>query len=66
MFVGRKKELDLPDDAYRSDKGEMVVIYGRRRIGKSCLVELFAKYKLHYYAFEAIEGKFSPVSVFLV
>jgi AAA+ ATPase superfamily predicted ATPase len=57
MFVGRKKELEALDDAYRSDKGEMVVIYGRRRIGKSCLVEQFAKNKPHYYAFEAIEGE---------
>jgi AAA+ ATPase superfamily predicted ATPase len=43
MFVGRQKELKLLDEAYQSDKGELVVIYGRRRIGKSSLVEQFAK-----------------------
>ena len=34
MFVGRQKELDLLEDAYRSPKSELVVIYGRRRMGK--------------------------------
>lgn len=57
MFVGRKKELKLLDEAYQSDKAELVVIYGRGRIGKSCLVEQFAKNKPHYYVFEAIEGE---------
>ena len=57
MFVGRKKELKLLDESYQSEKAELVVIYGRRRIGKSCLVEQFAKNKPHYYAFEAIEGE---------
>ena len=33
MFVGRKNELKLLNDAYRSKKDELVVLYGRRRIG---------------------------------
>ena len=57
MFVGRQKELKILDEAYQSEKCELVVIYGRRRIGKSSLVEQFAKNKPHYYAFEAIEGE---------
>jgi len=57
MFVGRKKELNLLEDAYRSPRGELVVIYGRRRIGKSSLVSHFAKNKPHFHAFEAIEGE---------
>lgn len=32
MFVGRRKELDLLEDAYSSPKSELVVIYGRHRI----------------------------------
>ena len=35
MFVGRKNELKLLNDAYRSEKNKLVVLYGRRRIGKS-------------------------------
>jgi len=45
MFVGRKNELKLLNDAYRSGKDELVVLYGRRRIGKSSLVKRFAEKK---------------------
>jgi AAA+ ATPase superfamily predicted ATPase len=45
MFVGRKNELKLLNDAYRSEKDELVVLYGRRRIGKSSLVKRFAEKK---------------------
>ncbi len=57
MFVGRKNELKLLNDAYRSGKDELVVLYGRRRIGKSSLVKCFAKKKKFYYGFEALEGE---------
>jgi len=57
MFVGRKNELKLLNDAYRSEKDELVVLYGRRRIGKSSLVKCFAKKKKSYYEFEAPEGE---------
>ena len=45
MFVGRKNELRMLNDAYRSGKDELVVLYGRRRIGKSSLVKRFAEKK---------------------
>ena len=45
MFVGRKNELKLLNDAYRSEKDELVVLYGIRRIGKSSLVKCFAEKK---------------------
>ncbi len=57
MFVGRKKELKLLEDAYVSPLSELVVIYGRRRIGKSRLVEQFIGEKPHIYSFEAVEGE---------
>jgi AAA+ ATPase superfamily predicted ATPase len=57
MFVGRRKELELLEDAYRSPKSELVVIYGRRRIGKSSLVHHFARGKPHFFPFEAVEGE---------
>ncbi|VAX36724.1 archaeal ATPase, fused to C-terminal DUF234 domain [hydrothermal vent metagenome] len=56
MFVGRMNELNLLEEAYRSDKGKLVVIYGRRRVGKSSLVDAFLKEKSGCYAFEAIEN----------
>ena len=45
MFVGRDHELRILEDAYRSPRSELVVIYGRRRIGKSSLVRQFAEGK---------------------
>jgi len=57
MFVGRKRELKLLNEAYHSPRSELVVIYGRRRIGKSSLVNKFAENKSPFYTFEAIEGE---------
>ena len=41
MFIGREKELKALDNRYQSDKFEFVVIYGRRRVGKTALINQF-------------------------
>lgn len=41
MFIGRDKELNALDKLYKSDKFEFVVIYGRRRVGKTALINQF-------------------------
>lgn len=41
-FVGRKSELKLLDDLYKSKKFEMLIMHGRRRVGKSFLLAHFA------------------------
>lgn len=41
MFVGRDKELKALNNLYTSDKFEFVVIYGRRRVGKTALINQF-------------------------
>ncbi|MDO4623323.1 MAG: ATP-binding protein [Eubacteriales bacterium] len=41
MFVGRKKELNALDRLYKSDRFEFAVIYGRRRVGKTSLINHF-------------------------
>jgi len=45
MFVGRKKELNELNFRFNSSKKEFGVIYGRRRIGKSTLINEFLKDK---------------------
>ena len=45
MFIGRGKELGQLQQAYDSDKFEFVVIYGRRRVGKTALINQFVKDK---------------------
>jgi len=34
-FINRKRELEFLERAYNSDRAEFLVIYGRRRIGKT-------------------------------
>ena len=41
MFIGREKELNALNKLYHSDKFEFVVIYGRRRVGKTALIKQF-------------------------
>ena len=43
MFVGRKKELDSLMELWDKPQASLVVCRGRRRIGKSTLVEEFAR-----------------------
>ena len=57
MFIGRNVELQQLNDKYNTGKSELVVIYGRRRIGKSSLVEKFAEDKKFFFKFEGIEGE---------
>ena len=45
MFKGRKKELELLEDLYDSKQFEFLVLYGRRRVGKTELLKEFTKNK---------------------
>lgn len=41
MFIGREKELNALEKLYVSNKFEFLVIYGRRRVGKTALINKF-------------------------
>ena len=41
MFIGRERELDALNKLYNSNKFEFAVIYGRRRVGKTALINEF-------------------------
>lgn len=41
MFVDRTDELATLDRAYRSGRAELFVLYGRRRVGKTELLQVF-------------------------
>ncbi len=45
MFIGRKTELKQLNEQYNSNRFEFAVIYGRRRIGKTSLIQEFIKDK---------------------
>ncbi len=48
-FINRVDEIDTLNKRYKSNKSEFLVIYGRRRIGKTELIKQFAKDKKHFY-----------------
>ena len=39
MFVAREHELQVLEKLFTSDSFEMVVLYGRRRVGKTALID---------------------------
>ena len=41
MFVGRERELETLNKLFNSERFEFVVMYGRRRIGKTALINKF-------------------------
>lgn len=45
MFTGRVEELKLLNEKYRTKNSEFIVVYGRRRIGKTALIREFIKGK---------------------
>lgn len=45
MFIGREKELQQLNRLYNSDKFEFAVIYGRRRVGKTAIINEFINNK---------------------
>lgn len=55
MFVGRDKELATMEKLYQKEKFQLVVLYGRRRIGKTTLISRFidGKPAIFYTAQEA-------------
>ncbi|MCP4221118.1 MAG: AAA family ATPase [bacterium] len=60
MFIGRKQQLKLLEEAYGSTKSCLSVIYGRRRVGKSSLVKQFSLGKPYFYSFEGLEKEDTP------
>ena len=49
MFVGRSKELQVLNDMWERDTYQMMVLLGRRRVGKTALLDEFSKDKRTLY-----------------
>jgi len=54
MFIGRKEELAKLKRIARLGKAGLVVCRGRRRIGKSTLIEQFGKAFTHFHEFQGL------------
>ena len=44
-FIGRKQEIEALENLYKADGFQMVTLYGRRRVGKSTLLDKFCEKK---------------------
>ena len=51
MFIGREKELRFLQDKYDEKKGQLIVLYGRRRVGKTETLREFCRDKPHLFFF---------------
>ena len=40
-MIGREKELAVLNETLHSNRAEMIVVYGRRRVGKTYMIEEF-------------------------
>ena len=49
MFVGREKELAFFESKYTAENGQLIVLYGRRRVGKTETLKEFCKNKPHVF-----------------
>ena len=58
MFVDRVNELSTLKQAYNSDRAEFIIIYGRRRVGKTELIKKSIENKnaLYFFVEEALEA----------
>ena len=49
MFIGREAELKFLNDKYDAEDGQLIVLYGRRRVGKTETLREFCKDKPHVF-----------------
>ena len=49
MFIGRKAELQFLENRYKAEGGQLIVFYGRRRVGKTETLRQFCIGKPHVF-----------------
>ncbi|MCR5150895.1 MAG: ATP-binding protein [Clostridiales bacterium] len=49
MFIGREQELEFLNKRYKSNQAEFIVVYGRRRVGKTELLTEFCRDKPSFF-----------------
>ena len=57
LFVGRDSELAELKACFKGKQSQLVVITGRRRIGKSTLVENFGAQQARFFEFQGLHPK---------
>ena len=64
MFINRKIELEQLNRLYHSDRAELYVLYGRRRVGKTELLRAFCEDKAHIFFIATLSSDSEQLSNF--
>ena len=64
-FHGRARELEALERAFASETSELWVVYGRRRVGKTALLEQFTSGKPAFFFTGGLEDSRSQVKRFM-
>lgn len=64
VFINRERELSFLNNEYKSNRASFVVIYGRRRVGKTALIREFVKDKSALYFMASEEPEVQNLSNF--
>jgi len=57
MFIGREQELSFFEEKYHTPGGQLLVLYGRRRVGKTEFLHQFCEGKPHvFYSCHEVPG----------
>jgi len=62
-FIDREKELEFLEEKFRN-KRELIILYGRRRVGKTELIKQFCRNKEHIYFLADKRGSLSNAERF--
>ena len=63
-FIDRDQELEFLESEYHRDGSSLVILYGRRRVGKTALVSRFMKNKKALYFLASEESEIQNRSIF--
>lgn len=63
-FIDREKELEFLNKEYESKRSSLVILYGRRRIGKTSLIKEFSKNKDIIYFLATEEAEKQNLNIF--
>ena len=63
-FIDREKELEFLNKEYESQRSSLVILYGRRRIGKTSLIKEFSKSKDVIYFLATEEAEKQNLNIF--
>ncbi|GAP13992.1 predicted ATPase [Longilinea arvoryzae] len=64
MFIDRKAELELLSQRYNSGQAELIVLYGRRRVGKTELLRAFCADKPHIFFIATLSNDIEQLATF--